>query len=370
MFFDLTSGYNVSEGSILRSMQIIEWGQPLQLRKYETPRPSGDQILLAIEACGVCHSDLHIHQGFFDLGGGKSFPMSSRGVVPPFTLGHEPVGKVVSVGSKDHEYLIGKSFLVYPWINCEVCQPCKSGMSQVCDAPKIIGTRVNGGYSDHVIIPDKKFLIDFTGINPHLACTLSCSGLTVYSALKKINLGVLTEKDRLVIIGAGGLGLAAISIAKFLTKAKLIVVDIDNAKLKVAQEIGADFIVSSAIDNPQDKIFDFVSSDTGVAACLDFVGITQTMALGLSVLRKGGTHIHVGLHGGAHEISLPPLSFRMLKIIGSYVGTLEECKELVEMVKSGLDIKIPIRTLPLEKANQAIEDLRNGDVVGRTVLIP
>ena len=113
-----------------------------------------------------------------------------------------------------------------------------------------------------------------------------------------------------------------------------------------------------------------MSDDNGVAACLDFVGMNETMALGLSVLRKGGTHVHVGLHGGAHELSLPPLSFKMLKIIGSYVGTLEECKELVEMVKGGLDIKFPIRTLPLEKANQAIEDLRNGVVAGRTVLTP
>ena len=354
----------------LRSMQIIEWGQPLQLREYETPRPSGDQILLAIEACGVCHSDLHIHQGFFDLGGGKTFPVSSRGVVPPFTLGHEPVGKVISVGSKDQEHLIGKSFLIYPWINCEVCQSCKVGMTQVCDAPKIIGTRVDGGYSDHVVVPHKKFLIDYTGINPYLACTLSCSGLTVYSALKKLNLRSLTEADRLVIIGAGGLGLAAINIAKFMTKAKLIVLDLDVTKLKIARDIGADFTVPSSIDDPVNKILEYVSDDNGVAACLDFVGMNETMALGLSVLRKGGTHVHVGLHGGAHELSLPPLSFKMLKIIGSYVGTLEECKELVEMVKGGLDIKVPIRTLPLEKANQAIEDLRNGVVAGRTVLTP
>ena len=304
------------------------------------------------------------------MGGGNSFSVSSRGVVPPFTLGHEPVGKVISVGSNDQEHLIGKSFLIYPWINCGICQSCKVGMTQVCDAPKIIGTRVDGGYSDHVIVPHKKFLIDYTGINPHLACTLSCSGLTVYSALKKLNLGSLTEADRLVIIGAGGLGLAAISIAKFLTKAKLIVLDIDDTKLEIARDIGADFTVVSTIDDPQDKILEFVFDDNGVAACLDLVGVTQTMELGLSVLRKGGTHVHVGLHGGSHEISLPPLSFRMLKIIGSYVGTLEECKELVELVKGGLDIKIPIHTLPLEKANQAIEDLRNGVVVGRTVLTP
>ena len=120
----------------MRSMQIIEWGKPLQLRISDAPTPKNGEILLQVTACGVCHSDVHIRDGFFDLGDGNKFPIEARGVFPPFTLVHEPVGRVVGAGPNASTVQIGKSYLVYPWIECGRCEPCRNKLPQICDAGK------------------------------------------------------------------------------------------------------------------------------------------------------------------------------------------------------------------------------------------
>ena len=354
----------------MKSMQILEWGKPLEMRDVETPVPQGKQILIAVEYCGVCHSDLHIHEGFFDLGNGVRFPISERGVHPPFTMGHEPVGRVVAVGPKANPELLGRSFVIYPWISCEGCEPCLNGLTQICDAPKIIGTRVDGAYADHIIVPDEKFLVDYGDINPVLACTLACSGLTVFSALKKILPQKLGGQDTILIIGAGGLGLSAVMLAKSLSDAQIVIADIDQTKLDTAMDLGANKSVLSNSKNASEQIKAFAAAGNGLAASLDFVGLPQTMQLGLDSLRKGGVHVHVGLFGGAHQLSLPPLSFRMLQIRGSYVGTLEEFKELISLVRNGMRMELPLEVRPLAEANVALNDLREGEIVGRVVLKP
>ena len=355
----------------MRSMQIIEWGKPLELRRHETPIPSGDELLIKIESCGVCHSDLHIWEGFFDLGDGKKFPIEDRGVKLPFTLGHEPVGTVIAKGNTATGE-IGKSYAIYPWINCGKCEPCINGLTQICDSPTIIGTRVNGAYSDHIIVPNGKYLVDYEGISPDLACTLGCSGLTTFSAIKKINPEKLKSSDAILILGAGGLGLTALCILKAMCKAKIVVSDIDNEKRNTAKDLGADYVIDPTKSNAVEDVILYgrENSKTGIACTLDFVGLPQTMAFATNILRKGGHHIHVGLYGGSHSISLPPLAFRMLRISGSYVGTLEEFKELISLVKNGLELPIPISTRPLEEAATALAELQSGKIVGRMILKP
>ena len=357
----------------MRAMQIINWGAPLELRTCETPVPKGEEILLRVDACGVCHSDLHIWDGFFDLGNDQKFAIEERGVQLPFTLGHEPVGTVVAKGADVSSFVeIGESYAVYPWINCGECQPCQNRLTQICDAPKIIGTRVDGAYADHVLVPRAEFLVDYKGIEPELACILGCAGLTSYSALKKVELDSLDGRDSLLIIGSGGVGLAAISIARALCDARIIVADIDPSKRDAALQAGAAKVVDANAESALGKIDVLAQSQEGmgVAASIDFVGLPQTMSLGLNALRKGGQHIHVGLFGGAHSLSLPPVAFRMLRISGSYVGTLIEFRELIALVRDGMEMAIPISTRPLEEASGALEDLRQGKIVGRVVLKP
>lgn len=236
----------------------------------------------------------------------------------------------------------------------------------MCNAPKHLGTRVDGGYSDHVTVPDAKFLIDYEGLPQALACTYACSGLTAYSALKKVT--PLKESDDLMIIGAGGVGFNAINIAPALSPGRILVADVDAAKRGAARQSGA----AETIDNSEPHAFKEVLKMTGggVAAAIDFVGSPSTFQFGMNILRRGGILIIVGLFGGAHSVSIPLFPFKLMTVSGSYVGTLNELVELVGLVKEGKVAPIPVETRPMGQVNHALEDLKAGRVMGRIILNP
>ena len=188
----------------MHCQQITAWGQPLEARDYPTPTPQGTQVLLKVEAAGVCHSDVHIRAGYFDLGDGEKLSLEERGASLPLTLGHETVGEVVALGPEAQGAAIGDRRIVFPWIGCDDCDWCGSGREHLCATAKFIGARVDGGYADHVIVPHPRYLIDYGDIPTNLACTYACSGITAYGALTKV--GDIGAGDSIVIIGAGGVG--------------------------------------------------------------------------------------------------------------------------------------------------------------------
>ena len=189
----------------MRAMQIIEWGKPLEFRDYPTPEPTGEQVLVRVESAGVCHSDVHIWDGYFDLGGGNKVTLEQRGVKLPFTMGHEIAGEVVARGPEAKGVEIGKRYAVYPWIGCGTCAVCKKGDELLCLTPRTLGTRTSGGYGSHVVVPQARYLVDYGNVPQALAATYTCSGITAYSALKKIRDHV-DVSDHFLIIGAGGVG--------------------------------------------------------------------------------------------------------------------------------------------------------------------
>ncbi len=346
--------------------QITEFGKPLEGRSYETPEPTGTEVLLKVSACGVCHSDLHLWEGYFDLGEGVKLDLKDRGMTLPFTMGHEVVGEVIALGPEAEGASIGDKRIVFPWIGCRDCAICRTGDELLCQAPQTVGTRYNGGYADMVIAPHPKYLVPFDGIPAELACTYACSGLTAYSALKKVS--HLTADDTLVIIGAGGVGLSAVHFAPSVVDCKIVVADIDEAKRQEALKSGAD----AAIDNSDPAGLQELMEITGggAAAAIDFVGAPPTAQFGLNGLRRGGTLIVVGLYGSSIPLSLPTLPLMMRTITGSYVGTLEEMKELMALVQNGKVAPIPYTVRPLEEAHDCLMDLKAGKTVGRYVLQP
>jgi D-arabinose 1-dehydrogenase-like Zn-dependent alcohol dehydrogenase len=350
----------------MRAMQIIEFGKPLELREYPTPEPTGKEVLIRVTACGVCHSDLHIWSGEFDLGDGEVLKLADRGMKLPFTMGHEPLGTVEAMGPEAEGVEIGSSYIVYPWIGCRECAVCRRGDELLCLNPQVIGTRVNGGYADYVIVPDAKYLIDYTGVPENLACTYACSGLTAYSALRKV--GDLGPDDYVMTIGAGGVGLSAVHFASAVTPAKIIVADIDGTKRAAARQIGACATIDNAEDDAVRKVMEM--TDGGVAATIDFVGRPETARFGIDCLRKGGRQIQVGLFGEKAQIPLPFFPLKMMSMIGSYVGSLEEMHELMELVRGGKVQPIPIEARTLEDVNTALDDLTAGHVLGRVVVKP
>ena len=342
------------------SYQIIEHGKPLQKVALETPKPQGSEVLVRITRAGVCHSDVHIWEGYFDLGGGKRFYVKERGCVPPFTLGHEPFGVVEAVGPCARGVKVGQKRIVYPWIGCGKCAVCKAGQDNYCvSGIRFLGVSRPGAYSTHVLVPDPKYLVDAAGIEEGFAATLACSGLTAYSAAAK--LPPLGAQDRVAVLGCGGLGLIGISVLRAKGVKQIVACDIDDAKLEAARKQGAKHVVNT-------RGADANQSLQGIAAAIDFVGSPATAALGIGALRKGGRYVICGLYGGELVHPLPPIAQRAIGIVGSYVGNLQELKEVVALAKKRKIKAAPVETRPAEAASAALEDLKAGRVLGRVVL--
>jgi D-arabinose 1-dehydrogenase-like Zn-dependent alcohol dehydrogenase len=350
----------------MRSYQIVEWGQPIELREHPTPTPQGTEVLLRVTAAGICHSDLHINDGFFDLGEGRRAELGKLGSTLPLTLGHEIVGVVEALGPDAEGVEIGEPRVAFPWIGCRHCAVCEHEREQLCLSPKFLGARVHGGYSEYVIVPHAKYLVDYGNVPTELACTFACAGLTAYAAIKKI--APLGEDDHLVLIGAGGVGLSGLHIAPSVVPAKLIVADVDPQKRGIARQAGAFPTIDNSEPDAVAKVIELTGG--GARASIDFVGAPQTARFGLEVLRKGGTLVNVGLYGGALSLPLPLMPQRSLTLRGSYVGTLEEMEEVMALGREGKVPPIPLDVRPLSDAPQALDDLRAGRVSGRVILRP
>jgi len=342
------------------SYQTAEPGASLVEVESETPSPKGEEVLLKTVACGVCHSDIHMHDGSFNLGNGKQLDVGRAGMV----LGHEIFGEVVAVGPDAEGVEIGDRRVVYPWIGCGECATCRRGEEQLCTPGRALGIVARGGFADHVLIPHSRYLFDKGDVADSLAATYACSGLTAFGALKKV--GELEEDDAVVIIGAGGVGMMAIQIAISAMGIDPIVVDIDEAKLQAARELGVTRTYNSS-DAQTSK--ELRKATGGAYAVLDFVGAEATVNYGLGCLRKGGMLLIVGLYGGALNIPIPFLPMNARIIQGSYVGTPQDMAELMELVRAGKIAPIDIQERPFSDVSAALADLKAGKVQGRQVLV-
>jgi len=343
---------------------MVAYGAPLEQTEVETPKPEGTEVLVRISHCGVCHSDLHMHDGYFDLGGGKQLDVTGDRELP-FTLGHEIAGTVEAVGPDAKGVAVGDKRVVYPWIGCGECDICARGDEHMCATTRHLGIYVDGGFADHVMVPHPRYLIDYDGVDPALACTYMCSGVTAYGSLKKVT--VRGAGEPVMIIGLGGVGMMALQIALVLFDGPVLVADIDATKRDAALKAGA----AEAFDPADPEARKAVLRQTGgVAAALDYVGSEDSLRFATGVVRKGGEVIVSGLLGGAFTMAVPMWPMRMISIIGNMVGSLPQARELMEMVKAGKIAAIPVENRPLDAAQKSLDDLRGGRVVGRVVLTP
>ena len=355
----------------MKSFKVVDFNGPLQEVDQETPQPSGTQVLLKVKAAGVCHSDLHIWEGGYDLGHGrKPLSLRDRGVSLPRTMGHETVGEVLAFGpdvtAEDKgDLAIGDVALVYPWLGCGHCAICLAGDENMCLQPNSLGVYCDGGYADHMTVPNPKYLLNLRGLDPVTAAPYACSGVTTYSALKKVSADLHTP---IVIFGAGGLGLMALSLLKAMGGKGAIVVDIDARKRAAAEQAGA---LATVDGTAPDALEQLVGKAGGpIRAVIDLVGNAKTSQLGFDCLTKGGKLVIVGLFGGGATWALPLIPIKAITIQGSYVGNLRETRELLDLVRTAHIAPIPVTPMPLAKANQALVDLQQGRLVGRAVLTP
>jgi D-arabinose 1-dehydrogenase-like Zn-dependent alcohol dehydrogenase len=350
----------------MRSFQIAQPGAALQLSEQATPEPKGTEVLLKVIAAGVCHSDLHLSDGYFDLGGGKRLSLSERGMKLPVTLGHENVGEVVGFGADARGVQIGDRRIVDPWMGCGECGVCRRGDEQLCTKPSSIGIFRPGGYSDFLLVPHPRYLFDIGDLPPERAAPLACSGLTTFSALKKV--GPTLTTDPVVVIGAGGLGLMCVALHRAMGGHSTIVVDIDPIKREAAIQAGASHVIDGSAPDAAQQVVQ--ATHGGSWATIDLVGSSGTVRLGIDSLIKGGKLIIVGLYGGEIVQSVPPFPMRAITVQGSYTGSLNEMAELLALVRQKGLPPTPVATRPLNEVNAALSDLRAGKVVGRVVLTP
>ena len=347
------------------SYQLESFGKPLAQVLRDTPAPQGTEVIVKIGSCGVCHSDVHLHDGYFDLGEGNKLEMT-RAVQPPRTLGHEIAGTVVALGPQAQGVAIGARRVVFPWIGCGTCSLCSAGNEHLCTAPRALGVHRDGGFADHVVVPHPKYLIEYGTLAEEQACTYACSGLTAYSALKKV--GMISATDSLLIIGAGGVGLSGIRLARKMFDVPPIVVELDQSKWDVARAAGAGLVIDPNADGALRALVK--STGGGVAAAIDFVGAGSTFAFGFGALRKAGKLVCVGLFGGSTPVVPAMVSMKAVSVTGSYVGSLQEMAELMAIARTGTLPDLPLTTQPLASATQAIADLKAGRIRGRTILRP
>ncbi|OJU25117.1 MAG: alcohol dehydrogenase [Nitrobacter sp. 62-13] len=346
----------------MKRQSLVRFDAPLCETMIDTPTPQGREVLVRVERCGLCHSDLHLQDGYMDLGNGKRLD-TTRGMTLPFTLGHEIAGVVDEVGPEAPRDIVGRKKAVFPWIGCGECRDCLAGDENLCARNRFLGVSIDGGFATHVLVPDAKYLLDYDPLPVNLAATLMCSGITAYGALKR-----LVDRPRrrnLLLIGLGGVGMMGLAFAQAMFKQKISVADVSPAARATALANGA----AVAYDPSEADIARRIvkEHDGGFDAVVDFAGNEKSMSFAVSTVARGGKIVVSGLMGGNFNLPIVQWIYKRMTIEGFMVGTLAEAQELMALARSGKIKPTPMREEPMEDAQKWMEQLRAGKVVGRVL---
>jgi alcohol dehydrogenase, propanol-preferring len=337
----------------MRAALLREFAGPIVVEQVETPVPAAGEVLIKVEACGVCHSDLHLAEGDWDM----LRPITKM----PLIGGHEIAGVVSSRGEGVTDLKVGDRVGV-PWLHwtCGECEYCNAGRETLCGKQKITGCTVDGGFAEYVKAPASHVAKLPAGLLPEQAAPLLCAGLTVYKALK--NCGIV-KGERVAVFGVGGLGHMAVQIAHAMG-AQVCAIDIAEDKLELARSLGAEWTVNAATEQVPKR----VRSIGGAHVALVTSASAAAYETALRVLRKGGTLAVVGMPNEPFKVSAVALVSGETRIVASAVGTREDLRELFDLA-SKFPIHCHIETRPLEAVPAVFEEMKRGAVLGRVVIV-
>ncbi len=351
----------------LHRQSLTAYGAPLCETIVDLPEPRDAEVLVRIHRCGVCHSDLHMQDGYFKLGEGKNLDVRA-GRTLPFTLGHEIAGIIERAGPDAGGGVEpGRAVAIFPWIGCGQCAACLRGEENICAAPRHLGIQADGGYASHVLIPHPRYLLDHAPFSAAFAGALMCSGLTAYAALKRLAANSAhAAHGPVLLVGMGGVGMMGLAIARNMFPHAPIVADIDAAKRAAALAAGASAAFDPADGGARKAIMALTGG--GVLTACDFVGSDRSLAFATGALAKGGKVLVTGLFGGTFAMPVAMFGLKAMAIEGIQTGTLEEARELLTLARGWKLAPPPISERPLAQAQAALDDLRAGRIVGRVVL--
>jgi alcohol dehydrogenase, propanol-preferring len=340
----------------MRAAVLREIGKPITIEEVATPSPGAGEVLIRVEACGVCHSDLHLADGDWDL----LRPITKV----PLILGHEVAGTVAALGEGVTQLKVGDRVGV-PWIfwTCGECEFCKEGRETLCVKQKITGCTVDGGFAEYLVAPATHAARLPGSLSAVEAAPLLCAGLTVYKAMKAS--GILDPQktgQRIAVFGVGGLGHLAIQIARALG-IQVCAIDVTNEKLEFAKSLGAEWTVNGATEQVHKRL----RAIGGAHVALVTSASPAVYETALRCLRRGGTMAVVGMANEPFKASAVSLISGETRIIASAVGTREDLRELFELVEK-FPIRCRVETRPLEAVSETFEQLKRGAVTGRIVL--
>jgi alcohol dehydrogenase, propanol-preferring len=358
--------YGCTICSNMKAARIVRIKEPLEIQTIETPKPRGSQVLIKVESAGVCHSDIHLWDGGYEGPGGQIMKTTDRGVKYPLTPGHEVAGVIENMGEEVEGFTKNEKVLVFPWIGEGLCPACRVGEENLCDKPRSLGVYTDGGYAEYLLVPHYKYLAKINDLDMDTSAPLSCSALTAYGAVKNAQ---LKPNDNVVIVGAGGLGLMGIQLAKAISGARIISLDVNDEKLKVAKQNGANNTINSKNEDPVKAVME-LTGNLGVDAVIDFVNASNTVETDMKLLRRRARVVLVGLFGGALQLNLVSMPTRAYKLIGSYTGSMTDMIEIVSLAGRGIIKPVVSNKFKLDQATEALTMLKQGKIIGRGIINP
>jgi NAD+-dependent secondary alcohol dehydrogenase Adh1 len=341
----------------MRAVRLHEYGQRPQVEEVGEPQITGPlDVIVQIGGAGLCRTDLHIVEGQWK---------EKSGVTLPYTLGHENAGWVHEVGAAVENVAPGDPVVVHPLITCGLCRACRAGDDMHCATNLFPGISTDGGFAEFLKTNARAVIKLGAGLEPADVAAHTDAGLTAYHAVKKAA-KLLHPGTTAVVIGAGGLGHIGIQSLKVLTPAHVIVVDRSEQALELARQVGADDVVLA--DGRQVERLRERTDGLGAEVVLDFVGEGGALEDSVGMLREAGTHYVIG-YGGELRVPAIDVISAEINIVGNLVGTYNELAELMTLARQG-SVTLHTRTYPLDAINDAMDDLDNGRLLGRGILVP
>ncbi len=336
----------------MKAAVLHEFNTPLSMEEVSRPEVGPDEILIKVEVCGVCHSDLHVADGDWKQLAGI--------VKKPLILGHEIVGRVVEWGAAVQSVKVGDRVGV-PWVQwtCGQCEFCREGNENLCVRQRITGVMVDGGYAEYAKAPVSHVVRIPDTLSSEQAAPLLCAGVTVHRALKQAR---IRAGQRLAVFGIGGLGHIAVQIGRA-AGVEVTAIDISDEKLEFAKSLGASRTLNAATSNVVKEL----RGSGGVHVALVTSSAKSAYDMAFYCVRPTGTLLVVGLP--ASDISFPPILMAggEIQIKASAVGTREDLREVLEMGAAGT-VHCRVATRRLDEVQDVLGQLRRGEVSGRVVL--